>query len=84
MGSFLPVERIRMKEIKQDNMKRLNTVQLITLCRVYGVDYAERATQSKKTNAAKRGTLWDKLLQMSKTTRVVKEAVYVVMFTNKE
>ena len=63
----------------REDIRRLNTAQLIVLCREYSVGYADKATQLKKTNDAKRDALWDNLLKTSETTRGVKDAIWVAM-----
>ena len=78
-GSFLLVARTMTKDITREDIGRLNTVQLIALCREYSVGYVDKATQSKKTNNAKRDALWDNLPKTSETTRGVKDAVWAAM-----
>ena len=47
-------------------------------CRIRG-----KATQSNKTNAAKRDALWEELPQASETTREVKDAVWAALLQMK-
>ena len=67
-GSFLLVARTMTKDITCEDIGRLNTVQLIAPCRVHSIGYADKATQSKKTNDAKRDALWANLPKTSETT----------------
>ena len=66
-GNFLLVARTMMKDIMREDIGRLNTAQLIALFREYNVGYADKATQSKKTNDAKHDALWDNLPKTSET-----------------
>ena len=67
------------KDITREDIGRLNTAQLIALCQEYSVGYADKATQSKKTNDAKRKALWDNLPKTSEMTQGVKDAVWAAM-----
>ena len=67
------------KDIMREDIGRLNTAQLIALCRVHGIGYVDKATQSKKTNDAIRDALWANRQKTSETTRGVKDAVYAAM-----
>ena len=67
------------KDLTREDIGRLNTAQLIALCREHSIGYADKATQSKKTNDAKRDALWANLPKTSETTRGVKDAVYAAM-----
>ena len=78
-GSFLLVARTMTKDVTHEDIGPLNTAQLIALCRVHSIGYADKATQSEKTNDAKRNALWANLPKTSETTRGVKDAIHAAM-----